>query len=83
MSQMARICMGFVHAEDFSDKSRLRYDMTNKQSSHELSALAPNRPQGYQSTFVLTLNQGFPKLFLKLNLAVPCQPCSNKAFRDY
>lgn len=30
MSQMARICMGF---EYFSDKSGLRYDTTNKQSS--------------------------------------------------
>lgn len=52
MSQMARICMRFVHAEYFSDKSRLRYDMTNKQSSHELSNLAPHRNQGCQSTFM-------------------------------
>ncbi len=66
MSQMARICMGFVHAEYFSDKSRLRYDTNNKQSSHELSTLAPNRPQGYQSTFVLTLNQGCPILSFKV-----------------
>lgn len=83
MSQMARICTGFVHAEYFSDKSRLRYDTTNKHSSHELSTLAPNRPQGYQSTFVLTLNQGRSMLFLKINLPVQCQPCSNKPVCDY
>lgn len=51
MSQMARICMRFVHAEYFSDKSGLRYDMINKQSSHELSSLAN---QGLSKNFHVT-----------------------------